>query len=296
MQTMNAINDLENAGSLTVREILAGDVRLASPPEIFLKISEIIDDPAKTVKDAEEVIKHDPGLAARLLRLVNSAFYGFPARIDSISHAISLIGMTELRDLVLATVIVDRFSKLPNKLMSMREFWRVSVRCALFARNLGVRHPQSRTLRAVYISALLHEIGRLVIYSRIPELARAALLLADSEGMEETEAERLSYGFDHYEVGSELAARWHLPEVFVETMKWHGQPEKAEKYPQETALTTVSSLLALKDIDSEEKLEEQYYTLEPFMIHLGMKENDIAAVLPEIDLQFEEVFQSLFLS
>ncbi len=293
---MNAINDLENAGSLTVKEILAGDVRLASPPEIFLKISEIIDDPTKTVKDAEEVINHDPGLAARLLRLVNSAFYGFPARIDSISHAISLIGMAELRDLVLATIVVDRFSKLPNKLMSMREFWRISVRCALFSRNLGLRHPRSKTLKAVYISGLLHEIGRLVIYSRIPELARAALLLADSEGIEETEAERRSYGFDHYEVGSELAIRWHLPEVFIETMKWHDQPEKAEKFSHETALIALSSLLALNEIDSEEKLEQMNAKLESYLKYLGMKETDISAVLPEVELQFEDVFQSLFLS
>lgn len=293
---MNNTIDLEPSNSLTVEEILAGDVKLASPPEIFLRISEIIDDPTKTVKDAELVINHDPGLAARLLRVVNSAFYGFPNRIDSISHAVALIGMQELRDLVLATVVVDRFSKLPNKLMSMREFWRISVRCALLAKNLASRHPQGRQLKAVFTSGLLHEVGRLVIYSRIPELARAAILLAEAEGIEEIEAEHRSYGFDHYQVGGELAKRWRFPEVYITTIRYHGKPQQAGQYQQETALTTLSSMLSLARMESEEALEESLPGLKSHLAFAQLGETDLKEVLPLVDQQFEEVFKVLFLS
>ncbi len=285
---------MTTATLLTANTLLAGEVKLASPPEIFLKLCEILDDPAGTVRDAEQVIKHDPGLAARLLRLVNSAFYGFPAQITSISRAISLIGLQELRDLVLATCIVERFSRFPNRLLDMRAFWRVSVRCALLAKGLARRHPQAQDLEPLFTCGLLHEVGRLVIYAKIPELARAAILLAQAEGIEESEAECRTFGFDHYQLAAELAMRWRLPEVISATLRWHGTPERAGAFSRETALVTLASRLSLAEIEKPSQLEAILPELASLLDLARLRASALTEVLEETALQFEEVFQLLF--
>jgi len=229
---------------LDIDSLLRGDVQLASPPEIYRKLCQIIEDPRKTVRDAEQVVEHDPGVNARLLRLVNSAFYGFPRQIVSIAHAISLIGMEELRQLVLATTVVERFGRFANPLMEMRVFWRMSVWGALLARELGRCSEAEAAREDLFVCGLLHEIGRLVIYAKIPELARAALLLTEGDGIGETEAERLTYGFDHYQLGAALARRWQLPEVIVATQAWHGRPEEAGDFRVQTAIVSAALVLS----------------------------------------------------
>ncbi|BCX89843.1 hypothetical protein MIN45_P2216 [Methylomarinovum tepidoasis] len=229
---------------LDIDSLLRGDVQLASSPEIYRKLCQIIEDPRKTVRDAEQVIEHDPGVSARLLRLVNSAFYGFPRQIVSIAHAISLIGMEALRQLVLATTVIERFGRYANPLMEMRVFWHMSVWGALLARELGRHSRMEPDLEPLFVCGLLHEIGRLVIYAKIPELARAALLLAEGGAFDETEAERLTYGFDHYQLAAELARRWQLPQVIVTTLAWHGRPEEAEDFREQTAIVTASLVLS----------------------------------------------------
>ncbi len=279
---------------ITVDTLLAGEVNLASPPEIFLKVSEILDDPTKTVHDAERIINHDPGLAARLLRLVNSALYGFPAQISSISHAVSMIGLQELRDLILTTWVVERFSRLPNRLLDMPTFWRISVRLGLLAEALARRHPQSSELKSMFSCGLLHEVGRLVIYAKIPELARAAMLLAAAEEIEEVQAERRSYGFDHYQLASELAYRWRLPEVFVATLRWHGSPEQAGSFSRETGIVTLASRLSLAEIEKPKQLGKVQLSLVPLMAFLRLEISALPEVLEEVEIQFEEVFRLLF--
>lgn len=278
---------------LSMQELLSGNVQLASPPEIFLRISEIIDDPSKNAHHAEQVIQHDPGLCARLLRLANSAFYGFSSKISSVSHAIAIIGTQELRDLILATVVIDKFSTLPNGLMTMRQFWSASVRCALFSRNLAHFHPRERTLQSVFICGLLHEVGRLIIYHHIPELSRAAISLTQSEGLQETEAEYRIIGFTHYDVAAELAKRWRLPEVIIVTIKNHNAPEKAALFDQETALISLASLLSLK-VDLEDALSDRQIQETPLWDFITLPRDILKVIIPEVDVQFREVFHALF--
>lgn len=267
---------------------------LASPPEIYLKITEIIDHPAKTPKDAEDIILHDPGLAARLLRLVNSAFYGFPGQISSIARAITIIGIKELRDLVLATVVVERFGRMPIKWMSMKEFWRLSVRCALLASEIEKLLPNPVKLESVFVCALLHEIGRLVIYAKIPELARAAILLSEQGQMKETEAERRTYGFDHYQLAAELARRWHLPAVVVTTLDSHHAPHAAGQFVEETAVVVLACQLSLAEVDAKQPLKASLPDIEGLLGILGLESERLPGIIEAAEENFEPVFRMLF--
>jgi HD-like signal output (HDOD) protein len=99
---------------LTIADLLQGDVQLASPPNIYFELQKVSEDPNKSLADAAFIIEQDAALSLKLLKIVNSAFYGFPAQITSISRAITMIGIKELRSIVLSTVIIDKFSNLPG--------------------------------------------------------------------------------------------------------------------------------------------------------------------------------------
>ncbi len=212
---------------LTPGDLLKGDLQLTTPPSIYLALKNTINDPNKNIHDAADIIEKDPALSARLLRLVNSAFYGFPAQILSIDRAINLIGFKELQSLVLGTIIIERFTDLPGA-MSMLDFWSRSLKCALITAEIDKLNG-SQYHESAFICGLLHDIGLLVFYRRIPELAREVDLLLQSEETltphTEAKLERHIIGFDHYQMGSALCQSWQLPELLIETIQSHS-PEK----------------------------------------------------------------------
>src|SRR3569833_2554535 len=130
--------------SLSPRELVTGTIELASLPEVFLRVNEMIDSPRYTAADIGHVISRDPGLTARLLKLANSALYNFPSQIDTVSRAITIIGTRELRDLILATSVARIFKGLPNDLISMDFFWLHCVCCGLAARGRAARRGGRR--------------------------------------------------------------------------------------------------------------------------------------------------------
>jgi putative nucleotidyltransferase with HDIG domain len=274
---------------ITVRELLAGDVKLASPPESFVRITALLDDPRHNLQDITRLIEQEPGLSARLLKIVNSAFYGFPARIATVAKAITVLGNQELRDLVLATLVIERFSSLPNGLMSMRQFWMYSIRCALFARFLADRHPEGKRLQPVFICGLLHDIGRLVIYHRLPELARAAVLLSRHEQLTEQAAQRRVIGLDHYRVGAELARQWRLPEIIAVTIERHDAPTEASQFPLECLIAALASRLAQAEANAGlVDIDPAYWQ------RLDLSSIVLDTVIPEVDAAFNEIFRQFF--
>lgn len=282
----------EQSPRITVTELLSGNVRLASPPELFLNINHVLDDPKKTTLDACRLIENDPGLSARLLKIVNSPYYGFPTKIASINQAIRIVGIRELKDLVLATLVVDKFSSLPNGLMTMSQFWMLSVRCALIARYLSIRHPNTKQLQPIFICGLLHEIGRLIVYHRLPELARAALLRARAEGIPEHTAQRKILELDHYEVGAELARAWRLPEAIVITIQKHDYPDAAGAYREETRLVWLASQLSA--VDDRDALNELFPADAAIWHQLGIKQSVMEEVRAETETAFMDIFKLIY--
>ena len=117
--------------SITPEELVKNVGELVSLPDVCIRVNQMVDDPNASAVAFGEVISQDPGLTARLLRIANSAFYGFSQEIDTVSRAVTIIGLGKLRDLVLATSTVDVFDKIPNELLTMENFWRHSLSCAL---------------------------------------------------------------------------------------------------------------------------------------------------------------------
>jgi len=279
---------------MTVNDFLAGDVDLCSPPEVFTLVSQALDDDTKGANDIAELIERDPSLSARMLKIVNSAFFGFPARIKSISHAVTILGDRDLRMLVMTTSVVERFADQPNSLLSMRDFWAHSLKVALCAKFLAARHPKKRQLSSVFISALLHDIGRLVMYTKAPDLARFAALTAKTERGTEIDAEIASFGFSHADLGGALLNRWKVPESLQHAAYFHHQPELADSDQDEVTLVYIANKLAHADFMSEESIHAHISPDDPVWLRIDLPYNVITPVLTDVTEQFELSYSLFF--
>ena len=224
-------------------QLIRNKENVPSIPTIFYQISEAVDDPRSSMRDIAQIISADQSLSARLLRLVNSAFFGFPSRIDTISHAVTIIGTKQLRDLALATSVIQMFKGIPSELIRVKPFWQHCIACGIGSRLLA-SFQKMPNIESFFVSGLLHDIGRLILYSHNTEQAKEALTLSAEEGKLLYISERDVMGFDHAEVGGLLLGEWRLPKSLEETVRFHHRPAGSRRFPMETSIAHVSDLIA----------------------------------------------------
>jgi HD-like signal output (HDOD) protein len=225
------------------QEMLRGCVGVSSLPMIFLRLNEAINSPRSSAVEISEIIAEDPGLTARLLRLVNSPLYNFPAKIETISRAVVIVGTQQIRDLALATTVLKLFEGIPADLVTMESFWAHSVACGLASRILAA-YRRELNVERYFVAGILHDIGRLIICSQAPELARQALAACSDHGGLLHEAEARILGFDHAAVGRLLARAWKLPTSLEEVVGYHHCPDRAKRFPVETAVVHLGDIAA----------------------------------------------------
>ncbi len=226
----------------TAKSLVTGSIRLVSLPEVCLRVNEMLDDPDTSASDFGQVISQDTGLTARLLKIVNSSFYGFSSRVETVSRAVAIIGLRELRGLVIAASAVEIFSRIPTEVLNMVRFWRHSVYCGVVARLLAERCHVLHSER-LFVAGLLHDIGKLIICNRLPDQAR---LLQDKinarEGLD-FEIEQDMLGFDHAEVGGELLSSWLMPQSLINAVRYHHFPGDAGEFEIEVAIVHIANAM-----------------------------------------------------
>lgn len=207
----------------SVKDLVASEVKLASFPDIYFKIRQVLDSPVSSPAQVADVISKDTSLSAKLLKLVNSPFYGLPQRIDSISRAIMVIGGQEISTLVLGISAMNAFKDIPPELINMRTFWEHSVGVGVFARLLGAAAGQGGAER-LFVAGILHDIGRLVLFKKMPHAAVEAIYYAQSNGIPLFAAEEEVMGFSHPLVGGLLLRAWKFPDALVSCVACHHKP------------------------------------------------------------------------
>lgn len=219
---------------------------LVTLPDVYLRINSLVNDPDSSTADIAQAVSRDPSFTVRLLRVANSALYSFPSSVDNINKAVVIIGTSQIRNLALSMSVASSFEGLPNQLVSMENFWRHSLLCALVARHLA-RVARRCDPDALFTAGLLHDIGELVIFNRLPQQAKDALymVLDNQDELPVYQAERNVMGFDHADVGGELARQWQLPSVLEECIAHHHQIDHATHHPREVALVHIANILAL---------------------------------------------------
>ncbi len=279
---------------MNISELIQGDDQLATLPEVFYKLNAAIEDPDCTFDDIGEIISVDPALTVRLLRIVNSAFYGFSTQVETVTHALTIIGTDQLTQLVLATSVMNQFKGIPGDLLDMDSFWRHSITAGLAARSIAALSGEYNVER-FFVAGLLHDVGRLVLCIRAPDETGEILKKAEDSGKPLYVEEQDAFGFDHAELGGKLLKVWHLPERLIEAVSCHHFPAKAINHPEETAVVNLADAIAYSL-----KLGSSGETFVPAMEPkswetIGLPESLYLPMIKEkIDQQFEDV-ASVFL-
>jgi len=231
------------SSTLTPQELVHRNINLLSLPETAMRINTMVSDPNSTAADIGDIVSQDPALTARLLRVVNSSFYGFPSQIDTISMAITILGTRQLRDLVITTSVINRFREIPASVVAMESFWCHSLTSAIAAKNLA-QHMKISNSERLFVAGLLHDIGKLVMYIALPDPSRQVIEIAAEPQVDSDHVEKAIFGFTHGQVGAELLRQWRLPESLVEPVAYHHEPLSAKVYPQETAIVHLADVIA----------------------------------------------------
>jgi HD-like signal output (HDOD) protein len=219
----------------SAQELVANIESLAALPPVYYRVREQLESPDGSVSEVARLIEADPALTTSVLKLVNSAFYGFNRKIESVERAIPILGLQQTHELVLAMSVSSLFNGIRPQSMDMKRYWRGCMLTALAARELAhaTCNPASERL---FVVGLLADIGHLVMYLTIPDLAVSAQNAADAEHEPLHEAERRIIGCDFAETGAALMDAWKLPQNFAETIGAQISPQLAGKHTFEAEL------------------------------------------------------------
>ena len=235
-----------------------------------------------------EIICQDTDLSARLLRLVNSSFFGLRAPVDSISRAVALVGTKELRNLVLATSAVKLFTGIPADLVDMGEFWRHSITTGVIAQTLATRCNVLHSER-LFVMGVLHDIGRLVIYLSLPDQARDILLITGGDDWLLPDTEQDMLGFTHMEVGEQLLRYWGLPDGLIAVIGAHHCPDTAGDYQLDASLVHIAIALSNGEMNGL-CVDEILSSIHPSVWTLtGLDTHDVERMIDEIPDKVAEV-------
>lgn len=267
--------------------------RLVSLPEIYFKLKKILDDPDFTMADISEVISHDPGITFRLLAIANSSLYGFEKKVTTVNRAITLLGIQQVHDLVLATAVVSAFKGLSTEIMDMYRFWQNSVYCGIASRQLAslCNHYNYEFL---FVAGILHDIGHLIMYQVAPELSQKAMEKAQAKNLPLFETEWSLFGFDYGMLGSEMMQAWSLPENLVEVTKHHVAPGKGAEFALEIALVHIGSVMA-KQYTQGGKINEGILQLdEKAWQTTGLSPDDYKKIREKVEEETNEVVHLIY--
>ncbi|MDI9570883.1 MAG: HDOD domain-containing protein [Pseudomonadota bacterium] len=222
------------------RQILQSKVNsiaaIPTVPATLRRISAMLEKPRISLDELSRLISNDPALTTKILKMVNSAAYGFPGRISSVSHATMLLGLNVIKGLLLGVSVFELMEK------TIIGLWEHSLACTTAARFIaqkkGLKEPEE-----VSVCALLHDIGKAVLMLQFPQAFEKAMQDAENEEITIYEAEARYFAASHAEVGQWLIQKWHFPPGLIDVIHYHHQPQLAKHLPMETAIVHVSDVL-----------------------------------------------------
>jgi HD-like signal output (HDOD) protein len=227
---------------------VAKSAQLISLPDIYLNLKELMDDPDYTMAEVAVLVGRDPGMATRFLRVVNSPLYRRIRKIETVSHAVSLLGIREVHDIVLSAAVAEAFEGIQTDVMNMQKFWQRSFYCAVMTKLLAQECDLSESDR-LFVIGLLHDIGHLFMYLAIPEESQQAILRAETLNQPLYQLERELVGFDFAKLGGHVMGQWDLPKSLQIITSFHPEPGKADQFSSEAALLHLASSLVRADLE-----------------------------------------------
>lgn len=218
--------ETESNAKLIVDKALASIGDIATLPEVTIKIIEIVEDPKSTARDLHEVIKNDPALSVKVLKVVNSAFYGLPGQVASVDRAIILLGLSAVKNIAIAASIARLFKgKRISDEFSASDLWRHSLAVAVLAKGLGKLSPHPVMQDELFVAGLIHDIGTLVERQTFPDQFSDVITKCIAGHGSFIQCEMEAIGADHQAFGLGLTTKWKFPRHLCAAVGYHHAPE-----------------------------------------------------------------------
>lgn len=216
---------------------------LGSCAHIYNELCKSLNDPSAAVGSFGRIIEKDPALMAKLLRLANSAFFGYPSSIQTLDDALIIIGIQQVRDLVAATTVIEYFKDVSPDLVNMNSFWEHSIGCGIAARILA-GYRRNWNPEQSFAAGIMHDLGRLILFARLPVEMHEIFALCQNDPRPVYVIEREKLGFDHAEVGATLLECWNFPASLANAVRFHHEPTKSNQDFTDAALVHLGDIIA----------------------------------------------------
>ncbi|MEW5692499.1 MAG: HDOD domain-containing protein [Candidatus Hydrogenedentota bacterium] len=224
-----------------IRKVIEKIQKLPTLPNVVQNVLKIVENPKTTAKDINRVISQDPALSSKVLRLVNSAFYGFPRRISTVTDAIIILGFNTVKSLALSASVFDVF-KGESIFFDRTAFWQHSIGVGVAAQLIAKRVRYAK-VEEIMIAGILHDIGKIALDQYAHEEFNKILATVKEKNMAFLEAEEQVTSCNHCDVGKWMADKWNFPQVILEPIAFHHFPEKSVEFSNITAMIHLADII-----------------------------------------------------
>ena len=224
-----------------IKQIIDEMPQIPTMSTVVAEALNIIGNPKSNVNQLSETISKDISLTSQILKLVNSSYYGFPSQITTINKAMALLGLNQVKSLILSVAVKPMLMSHCGKAL-----WEHSIRCAvgaqLIAASLGYEETDE-----YFVMGLLHDIGKTIleIYNKAAVVEIQKLV---NIGADRLVAEKMMFGFNHPEVGEELVKKWNLPLIISSCVRYHHRPQDSDVSPSTVGIVYVSDRITQESV------------------------------------------------
>jgi HD-like signal output (HDOD) protein len=275
-----------------VLDYITYDIELPTLPAVFMKINDTIMNPKSSAHDIANAISMDTSLSVRLLKIVNSAFYGFPSQIDTLTRAVAIVGTRQLSALAFGIKIISVFEDISSDMIDMKSFWKHSIACGVISRIIA-GYKNIRNTERLFVAGLLHDIGRLILCGYMPAIFLSALQKAKETNGLLYDMEYDIMKLDHATIGKLLLKKWNLPFSLEDIVAHHHIPQTSQNQLD-------CSIVHLADIVTNAMkigTSGECYVppLDPFSWNrIDISEKVLPSIIQQSDRQIDEIIQLFF--
>lgn len=229
-----------------VQHIIQKIEELPPMPDVVVRLLEASRDPQGSMREMVELIRLDPALTGKVLKLCNSSYYGLPRQINTLNEALVYIGTDTLVNFILAGCLSSYYKQAQTGYgLERGELWRHSVGCAIASQRISQVENDPATKNLAFTAGLLHDIGKIVLDEFVGEAKDEIDNVASMRDLSFEEAEKEVLGFSQTEIGYTLAKHWNLPQALLEAIRFHQHPENTVEFPALVSQVHIGNVLSI---------------------------------------------------
>lgn len=287
------VSSPEETLSPELQKAMARVTEISSLPEVTTRIVEVVENPKSTAQDMHDIVKNDPALAAKILKVVNSAFYGLPSQIATLDRAIVMLGLSAVKNIALAASLSRLFRPgVISERFAARDLWNHCISVGVCTRLIA--QASFGQVEEAFVAGLVHDMGLLVEYQVFPAKLKVTVERCDGHAQDFCAVEREVIGADHQAFGAAMAAKWKFPPALRAAISHHHHAEnlKPEFKRIVTAVQIADTVCCQNELGFYLTAQTQDVTDEMLAV-VGVREQRVAELmeaLPERIQETEQIF------